>query len=560
VPSDEQLVPPGGIKDQRPARSSGESAQGSQKPITRKPLPPNARLPPAEPVTSTVPAPASEQAALRESQQAQELWIPPGFRLEDSPTFDSFPANPPLPPRPEPPTPQAQGSSPIYRKPLGPRLMESTPPREHHLSLPDRPVFPSAGGQSPQSPSRSTPYSADRERAPPLPDRPVFGQGIHTPPRSVPAHTRVPFALTLIRRDPASGYQWNIGRVTSYQTENPMHGEDDEPPRPVNGKHDPAINIYLESSGYAKFRGGMPFRPGGNNRHSTSSLPQALAQAQLAGEDAAAGRPGPEETFARQVVMSYTKSWASKMGDAFRRPERRKNDDEDNDNSPLEPPQRPPGMHARQDSASSIATVESRRSTDHSPVQNDPAEPITAPGPGLKARGYVFTSPWDGRCEFRTGNGGRSLKCRHTLSSSSSSGFNPLVLAQGIRDGQALRQGRARGASVSSVISGAVEVSELRFNLPSPEIFGGKKDRGGKDFHSKFDKLMRMDPRRGSTSEDEDEGPMDLSLGRERAGGGNRGKRAKLGKLIIYGNGLKMLDLIVAANMGVWWTAWERRF
>ena len=47
--------------------------------------------------------------------------------------------------------------------------------------------------------------------------------------------------------------------------------------------------------------------------------------------------------------------------------------------------------------------------------------------------------------------------------------------------------------------------------------------------------------------------PLDLSLGQERAGGGFNGNKAKLGKLIIYGSqGLAMLDLLVAANMAVW--------
>ena len=47
--------------------------------------------------------------------------------------------------------------------------------------------------------------------------------------------------------------------------------------------------------------------------------------------------------------------------------------------------------------------------------------------------------------------------------------------------------------------------------------------------------------------------PLDLSLGQERAGGGFNGNKAKLGKLIIYGGqGLAMLDLLVAANMAVW--------
>jgi len=43
-----------------------------------------------------------------------------------------------------------------------------------------------------------------------------------------------------------------------------------------------------------------------------------------------------------------------------------------------------------------------------------------------------------------------------------------------------------------------------------------------------------------------------------KAGGGNRGKRAKMGKLIIAEDGLKMLDLVVAANIGIWWAAWEK--
>lgn len=51
---------------------------------------------------------------------------------------------------------------------------------------------------------------------------------------------------------------------------------------------------------------------------------------------------------------------------------------------------------------------------------------------------------------------------------------------------------------------------------------------------------------------------LDYSLGREAAGGGLIGRRAKLGKLIIEGQGLQMLDLMVAVNMSLWWKAYER--
>jgi hypothetical protein len=51
---------------------------------------------------------------------------------------------------------------------------------------------------------------------------------------------------------------------------------------------------------------------------------------------------------------------------------------------------------------------------------------------------------------------------------------------------------------------------------------------------------------------------LDLSLGQERAGGGFAGKQAKMGKLIIHQDGLVMLDLLVAANMSLWWRAYEK--
>jgi hypothetical protein len=73
-------------------------------------------------------------------------------------------------------------------------------------------------------------------------------------------------------------------------------------------------------------------------------------------------------------------------------------------------------------------------------------------------------------------------------------------------------------------------------------------------------KLDKLDLGHRDGSDEEDDIALGLSLGRERAGGGNRGARAKLGKLIIHDEGLKMLDLVVAANVGVWWVAWEKAF
>lgn len=52
-------------------------------------------------------------------------------------------------------------------------------------------------------------------------------------------------------------------------------------------------------------------------------------------------------------------------------------------------------------------------------------------------------------------------------------------------------------------------------------------------------------------------GRLDLSLGQEALGGGFRGQAAKLGKLLVFADGTKTLDLVVAANVAMFWRAWK---
>jgi len=108
-------------------------------------------------------------------------------------------------------------------------------------------------------------------------------------------------------------------------------------------------------------------------------------------------------------------------------------------------------------------------------------------------------------------------------------------------------------------------VSELRFNLPGTPLVS-KSQSPTKDESKRSSRFLRPRFRRHkSTSPPEtahgiDRGleKLDLSLGQEQAGGGFGGKQAKLGKLIIEDEGLKMMDLVVAANLGLWWRAYEK--
>nr|POE78046.1 hypothetical protein CFP56_09687 [Quercus suber] len=149
----------------------------------------------------------------------------------------------------------------------------------------------------------------------------------------------------------------------------------------------------------------------------------------------------------------------------------------------------------------------------------------TPPSFDRRTKGYAFNSPWDGHCEFSTGTTGKTLKCFHTLGRHSTT-----------------------------------EVSELRFNLPTKSKLPQAAEKRSSYFaHQRHQSIAEweggVDAPTIMIGED---GRIDRSLGQENAGGGFGGKQAKLGKLIIAPEGLKMLDLLVAANMGLWWRAYER--
>jgi len=271
--------------------------------------------------------------------------------------------------------------------------------------------------------------------------------------------------------------------------------------------------------------------------------------------------------------MSYTPSFTSNIRTLFGR-ERKdsKSADEARATTPQQP-QRP--THTREASTGSITAFFS---------DFDGAKPvITKPAAGLRPRGYVFMSPWEGRCEFVTGNAGRSLRCNHILPQIGGGAYNPLVDGD---DGESGNGWPANGFGSPSNSTNRKNrnvraVSELRFNLPSSELLNSRHERdrsrsleGGAarardQLQTQFNKVVQSIENhangqgpfgRGDSDDDfyDEDGRLNLSLGQEKAGGGNRGKRAKMGKLIIAEDGLKMLDLVVAANIGIWWAAWEK--
>lgn len=340
----------------------------------------------------------------------------------------------------------------------------------------------------------------DRSRANSESPRKANGRHNSPPPRDSPTASdqmrpedQQPLSITLIRRDPSSGNQWNIGKLTLGSTNIAKRNW-----RNLSTQFMDSISIDISTPGYAKFT---------NARGSLS--PGELSETS-----------SQDMCFHREIMMrsaGFQYSVGSPRANASRQ-----------------------GIELHPGSEQSTPTT-------LSPYHAE----FPSPEPASPARKYTFLSPWNGSCEFTTGLSGRSLKCKHTRSGSSSPW------------------------NVSST------VSELRFNLPSYKVFRStaspkrpafanhgrhhsspsspsyRKSTDKTDRRDSYDSRNRVKDTPTSSSEEDDE-PMDLSLGQERAGGGVRGKRAKLGKIIVQDEGLQMLDLLVAANIGVWWRAYER--
>ncbi|KAK0648521.1 hypothetical protein B0T16DRAFT_408344 [Cercophora newfieldiana] len=610
LPTDELLAAPRRRpQDATSPRSSGESART----IPRKPLPSTARpLKPENnastasaanhgPATTTLSkaendtlgatdgpiTPANNGSGVHPASYGLVAEVPQASEksaIREHPDESSEQA-PELPPRPQVKVPPSSGV-PLVRKPLGPRPLV-TPERE----LPGPPTYQKQ--ERPVTPTHYSPQSVQPAQVV-SPSQGVSSFGAWSPTKAGRRPAVLPFSLTLIRRDATTGGQWNVGKISSFQTNIPTPETADPRLNPDDmGDLSRAqkIDIKIETSGYAKYRG-MPsiatvdaYQPGSG---------QSFVQA-MKGLGPASG-PGStiptvkgtadssEDGFRRQVLMAYSKTWSANskawttnIKHTFQRRRAGSAAADGQENfSPEDLAAPRGGFHRRGGSESS---VDSATWGDGRPYgaqkTNDPASPqdggrsspptlTTEPGPGLKPKGYMFVSPWEGRCEFRTSTNGRSLKCRHILDPKSHK-FNPAAVAQNIRDAQGL--GRSRGDELTSALAGAKPVSELRFNLPGTnpsKTAQGETGKGKWDphvLHGQFSKLLHLEPRSSDDDDyEDDDAPMDLSLGREDAGGGHKGNRAKLGKLIIHDEGLKMLDLVVAANVGVWWTTWERTF
>jgi hypothetical protein len=239
----------------------------------------------------------------------------------------------------------------------------------------------------PQRRSFDATRSDDENQRPALPPR-----------RSSASPTSGGTSLTLIRRDPASSAQWNVARIEDPPALDISSSGLNTP----GAKKKPGAPLYIEvtNPGYSKFLNNSE-TPTLSSLHSFTKGPSHGPQ--LAESDALRANSGPsaqiETSFRRRLWMEgarysnggfghrRNKSHDSSMG--YQDP-RSSFEMSSRERSSMDlRPQGPPPFLSREDQAYSTISVGDNQSS---------------------FRGYVFMSPWNGRCEFITGAGGGSLK------------------------------------------------------------------------------------------------------------------------------------------------------
>ncbi|KAJ5638096.1 hypothetical protein N7490_007975 [Penicillium lividum] len=454
----------------------------AQSPISRRPLP---RLPPTE-------APFGSQAG-NEAQRTDNQWS--AFAGQDS----------------------GPGSE------TGKERHETYAAGRHSLDAYRPPLPPRSPQHRTGSPLRSPGQSPSRQKRAPR----------------QPPNNNAGFRLTLIRRDPASGTQWNVATISTPHMD-----------------HN-AIDIDIATPGYNRFAGS-------NEPMSLASLAANLPPGLIR----TAGSSIPPQLHANQP-------------------------------SELQQQKQQPSSGPRKFHRQLCVSKSLEDSSTSSEFGNGHDK--------LKSGYYVFNSPWNGTCTFASSVNGRSLKCKHMIPGPSSpqpgeNDPNPAVTVAEIRFNTPFQaanlhyhaaprshtstqysptsthdpsnpETHSKRTSLSQFLNPNNYARPRAHSGPNAPISSNTPDsqrqpfdpaallrrtslRAGKFAQQQTNRFGHQHFHRRSTSTssgDSDEDRLDFSLARELAGGGMRGKSAKLGKLIIEDEGIKMLDLVVSACMAVWW-------
>lgn len=296
-------------------------------------------------------------------------------------------------------------------------------------------------------------------------------------------------SVTLIRRDPTSGAQWNVGTIRIGHRRHHL--------APLE-----AVEVTLKAPGYSKFAG----------TPDSASPPGRLTDM---------GDTNHSPTDSRRFTRTL-------------------------------------GFRILPDEQRTSLKDVRTKSNDFTP------RPRGFSNPKKPRQVYSFSSPWQGMCIFSNGVDGKSLKVRHSLAAHRSTeaeqgnGVAELRLnlpwsVLKMKDANRQTEPEPDKLPISQLI-GPTKKERFRRSMQTFRSESKELLRSLRDDKSPSEETPPLLPPRASTQEPiQDDYRLSLRLGREKAGGGFKGDSAKLGKLILEDEGLKMGDLVVACCMGVFW-------
>ena len=173
------------------------------------------------------------------------------------------------------------------------------------------------------------------------------------------------FSITLIRRDPASGGQWNVGKIDATPNTGSLSECESQTSKLT-------VQIDITNAGYNKFLL--------SKKAVVPQTPYELDQ-DVSGRNNVDGELESEDVFRRQISGEVLGSWLS--------------------------------YSLKRRLGSSDLSAGSRNDPEKdisgSSVSLSPRKLVDGDG-GSRNKGFTFLSPWDGTCEFFVGASGRSLK------------------------------------------------------------------------------------------------------------------------------------------------------
>lgn len=402
-------------------------------------------------------------------------------------------------------------------------------------------------------------HSLDSHR-PPLPPRHCHGRpgSAQRSPGQSPtrrqrcqdSHSPTGFHITLIRRDPATGTQWNVATIST--------------PR-MNRN---AIDIEISTPGYNRFIGSnepLSLANLATNLPTASSRPGSFSNMPLPATHPSA-QPSAPRKFHRELCVSKPFDESTVHGTNYA------------DSSTMSPGLKS-GYYVFSSPWNGTCTFASSvngrslkcKHMITGPGGNTPALGDADAPPAVTVAELRFNTPFQAANLHTHVNHASHKSHPHHISVFSQSQHTDLTTVDSTTTtsptshskrnsfSQLLNPNKYSRPRAQSGTSGSTDTTNKshlpllprRTSLRTPG-FPRQNQFQFPSFHSN----QHQHHRSISTSSggpDSDEDRLDFSLAREPAGGGMRGKSAKLGKLVVEDEGIKMLDLVVSACMAVWW-------